>query len=57
MLIYETLIVLRKLKQDDKKLKEVYEYLINSKDITVFEDVFYHEQALEDTFNNPISFF
>jgi len=57
MTLYETMTVLRKLKQDDKKLKDVYYELTTSKDITVFEDVIYYEQALEETFVNPIGFF
>jgi predicted nucleic acid-binding protein len=57
MTIYETMTVLRKLNQDDNKLKEVYDYLINSKDITVFEDVIYYEKALKETFTNSVGFF
>jgi predicted nucleic acid-binding protein len=57
MVIYETMTVLRKLNQDDNKLKEVHELLTNSEDITVFEDVIYYEKALEDTFINPVGFF
>ena len=57
MVIYETLTVLRKLKQDDKKLKDVYYELTTSKDITVLEDVIYYKQALEDTFINSVGFF
>jgi len=57
MILYETMTVLRKLKQDDNKLKEVYEDLVNSEDIKVFEDVIYYEKALEETFVNPIGFF
>lgn len=57
MVIYETMTVLRKLNQDDNKLNEVYDYLINSENIEIFEDVIYYEQALKDTFINPIGFF
>ena len=57
MAIYETLTVLRKLKQDDNKLNEVHDFLINSENITVLEDVIFYDQALELTFNNPIGFF
>ena len=57
MTIYETMTVLRKKKQDNNKLKKVYDYLVDSKDIRVFEDVIYYEKALEQTFNNPIGFF
>jgi len=57
MTIYETLTVLRKKNQDDKKLKEVYKNLVTSDDITVFEDIIYYKQALENTFINPIGFF
>jgi predicted nucleic acid-binding protein len=57
MVIYETMTVLRKLKQNDDKLKEVYDILINSEDIIVFEDVIYYKQALENTFINPVGFF
>jgi len=57
MTVYETLTVLRKKNQDDKKLKEVYKNLVTSKDIAVFEDVIYYKQALENTFINPIDFF
>ena len=57
MTIYETMTVLRKLKQDDKKLEDVYNQLVNSDDISVLKDIEYYEQALEDTFINPIGFF
>jgi len=57
MVTYETMTVLRKLKQDDKKLKDVYNELTTSKDILIFEDVIYYEKALEETFINPIGFF
>jgi len=58
MVVYETLTVLRKLKQNDSKLKDVYNELGTSKDITVFEDVLYYEKALDYTLNkNTIGFF
>jgi predicted nucleic acid-binding protein len=58
MVIYETMTVLRKLNQDDEKLKKVYDYLINSEDITVFEDIIYYEKALDYTLNrNNLGFF
>ncbi|MDR2623855.1 MAG: PIN domain-containing protein [Methanobrevibacter sp.] len=57
MVICEILTVLRKLKQDDNKLKEVHDFLVNSEDIKVLEDVIYYEKALEDTLINPIGFF
>jgi len=57
MVIYEIMTVLRKLNQNDEKLKEVYKELTNSKDIKVFEDVIYYEQALKETFINPVGFF
>ena len=57
MIIYETMTVLRKLKQDDGKLKEVHELLTNSEDIIIFEDVIYYKQALKETFINPVGFF
>jgi len=57
MVIYETITVLIKLKQDDEKLKEVHELLTNSEDITILEDVIYYKQALEHTLINPIGFF
>jgi len=57
MTIYETMTVLRKLNQNDNKLNEVYDYLINSENIKIFEDLIYYEQALEDTFINPVGFF
>ena len=57
IVIYEVMTVLRKLKQNGNKLKEVYELLTNSEDIAVFEDVIYYEQALKDTFINPVGFF
>jgi predicted nucleic acid-binding protein len=55
MVIYETLTVLRKLKQNDTKLKEVHDFLINS-DIKVLEDIIFYEKALELTFNNLLVF-
>jgi len=58
MVIYETLTVLRKLKQDDNKIKEVHDFLVNSEDIKVLEDIIYYEQALDYTLNkNNIGFF
>jgi len=58
MVIYETLTVLRKLKQPETIIKKAYNDLANSEDITVFEDVLYYDQALEYTLNkNKIGFF
>lgn len=57
MVLYETMTVLRKLKQSDDKLKKVYNNLINSENIKIFEDIIYYEKALEETFTNPIGFF
>ena len=58
MTIYETLTVLRKLKQPDNKIKEVYDFLANSKIITVFEDLYLYQKALDYTLNkNKIGFF
>ena len=58
MVVYETLTVLRKLKQEDNLIKEVYKELITSEDIKVFEDVVYYKQALDYTLNkNKIGFF
>ena len=56
--IYETLTVLRKLKQPDNKIKEIYDFLANSKIITVFEDLYLYQKALDYTLNkNKIGFF
>lgn len=58
MVVYETLTVLRKLKQNDTVIKRAYNNLANSKDIAVFEDILYYEQALDNTLNkNSIGFF
>lgn len=57
MVIYETMTVLRKLKQDDDKLKYVYNQLVNSDNIKVLNDVKYYKEALEETFINPVGFF
>ncbi|MCL2116746.1 MAG: type II toxin-antitoxin system VapC family toxin [Methanobrevibacter sp.] len=58
MTIYETLTVLRKLKQPDNKIKEIYDFLANSKIITVFEDLYLYQKALDYTLNkNKIGFF
>jgi predicted nucleic acid-binding protein len=57
MVIYETLTVLRKLKQNDNKLQEVYDFLVNSENINILEDIIFHDNALRLTFNNPIGFF
>ena len=57
MVVYETLTVLRKLKQDDKTVKKVYELLVDGK-IDVLDDIIYYEQTLDYTFNkNNIGFF
>ncbi|KZX17203.1 type II toxin-antitoxin system VapC family toxin [Methanobrevibacter filiformis] len=57
MVIYETMTVLRKLNQNDEKLEKVYDYLINSQDITIFEDIIHYKQGLKDTFINSVGFF
>jgi predicted nucleic acid-binding protein len=58
MTIYETLTVLRKLKQDKPLIKKVYNDLTNSEDITIFEDVHLYKKALDYTLNhNKIGFF
>ncbi|MCL2687076.1 MAG: hypothetical protein FWE58_00900 [Methanobrevibacter sp.] len=49
--IYGTLTALRKLKQDDVKLKNVHDELATSKDIIVFEDVLYYKETLDYTSN------
>ena len=57
MVIYETLTVLRKLKQSDNHIKQVYNDLTNS-NITVLEDIYLYEKALDYTLNkNNIGFF
>jgi predicted nucleic acid-binding protein len=58
MTIYETLTVLKKLKQTDEDIRDVYNELTTSKDVTVFEDVHLYEKALNYTLNhNKIGFF
>jgi predicted nucleic acid-binding protein len=58
MIVYETLTVLRKLKQNETIVKKAYNSIANSEDITVFEDSIYYEQALNYTLNkNKIGFF
>ena len=58
MTTYETLTVLRKLKQSDEHIKEVYNELNTSKDIIVFEDLHLYNKALDYTLNkNNIGFF
>jgi len=58
MVIYETLTVLRKLKQEDSHIKEVYTELTSSKDITILEDIIFYKLALDYTLNkNNIGFF
>jgi len=58
MTIYETLTVLRKLKQTDEHIREVYNELTTSKDITILEDLHLYEKALDYTLNhNQIGFF
>jgi len=54
MVIYETLTVLRKKKQDNKQVVNVYNKL---KEMNVYEDVIYYEQALKQTLINDIGFF
>jgi predicted nucleic acid-binding protein len=58
MVVYETLTVLLKLKQNDKMIKKAHNSIANSDDINVFEDVLYYEKALDYTLNkNKIGFF
>ena len=58
MTIYETLTVLRKLKQEEPLIKKVYNDLTNSEDITIFKDVHLYEKALDYTLHeNKIGFF
>lgn len=57
MVVYETLTVLRKLKQDDETVKKVYDLLVDG-EIKVLEDILYYEQAIEYALNkNKIDFF
>ncbi len=57
MVVYETLTVLRKLKQDNRTVTQVYELLVNGK-IKVLEDTLYYEQTLDYTLHkNNIGFF
>lgn len=57
MIVYETITVLRKLKQDTKTVNKVYKLLVDG-EIKVLEDVIYYEQALDYTLNhNKIGFF
>ncbi|KZX10137.1 type II toxin-antitoxin system VapC family toxin [Methanobrevibacter curvatus] len=57
MIVYETITVLRKLKQDTKTVNKVYKLLVDGK-IKVLEDVLYYEQALDYALNkNTIGFF
>lgn len=56
MIVYETITVLRKLKQDTKTVNKVYKLLVDG-EIKVLEDVIYYEQALDYTLNhNKIGF-
>jgi len=58
MVVYETLTVLRKLKQNETLIKKAYNNIANSNDITVFEDILYYDIALDYTLNkNKIGFF
>ena len=54
MVIYETLTVLRKLKQNNEKVNNVYNKL---KEMEVYEDKIYYEKALDYTLVNNIGFF
>ncbi|MDR3291106.1 MAG: PIN domain-containing protein [Methanobrevibacter sp.] len=54
MIIYETLTVLKKLKQSDDLVGEVYENLMTMK---VYDDTGYYDKALEYTLINNIGFF
>lgn len=57
MIVYETITVLRKLKQYTKTVNKVYKLLVDG-EIKVLEDVIYYEQALDYTLNhNKIGFF
>ncbi|MGL4669118.1 MAG: PIN domain-containing protein [Methanobacteriaceae archaeon] len=54
MVIYETLTVLRKLKQNDETVNRIYEKLT---EMNVYEDRIYYSNALEDTLINNVGFF
>jgi predicted nucleic acid-binding protein len=54
MTIFETLTVLKKLKQSDEVLKKVYKQLIA---MTVLNDTIFYKETLEHTFINTIGFF
>jgi predicted nucleic acid-binding protein len=54
MTIYETLTVLRKLNQNDSKLKKVYESMLK---MIIIDDYYIHENALTKTLTNNIGFF
>jgi hypothetical protein len=41
MTIYETLTILRKLKQNNTKLNEVHEFLVNSENVTVIRRYYF----------------
>lgn len=54
MIIFETLTVLRKNKQNNEQILNIYNKL---KKMNVFEDVIYFNKALEYTLINPIGVF
>jgi predicted nucleic acid-binding protein len=54
MVIYETLTVLRKLKQNTEKVNNIYNKLT---EFNAFEDIIHYEKALELTLENKIGFF
>jgi hypothetical protein len=54
MIIFETLIVLRKLKQNNEEISEVYKFLLI---LEVYKDLIFHDKALKDTLTNNIWFF
>lgn len=54
MVIFEVMTVLRKIKQSNEVVKEIYNNLFN---MFIIEDTLYYNQALEDCLNNEIGFF
>ena len=54
MVIYETLTVLRKLKQDNEMVNTIYKKLT---EMIVYDDIIYYDKALKDTLINNIGFF
>jgi predicted nucleic acid-binding protein len=54
MVIYETLTVFKKLKQDNDNIANAYNKLT---EMIIYEDIPYYEKALEYTLTNNIGFF